>query len=295
MGAIILESTSTEAFSPEILVFLTRLSDHAAIAISNAQLYAAIQSANQAKSQFVSLASHELKNPLTSIKGYTDLLAASAVGPVTEAQARFLSTIRSNAERMSTLVSDLQDISRIEAGQLRLQPEKVSLAEVVDEVSHTLSKQIEEKGQTLEVALPGDLPAAWGDQTRLVQVLTNLISNAHKYTPDGGRILVWAERAENQWDQEGAAEVLHAVVEDTGIGISPEDQRKIFHQFFRSEDPRAREVTGTGLGLNIAKHLVELQGGQIWFESVWNQGTHIHFTIPVADGQSPSSPVSTAG
>jgi signal transduction histidine kinase len=287
IGVILLESASTEAFPEEVTAFLSRLSDHAAIAFSNAQLYAAVQAANLAKSQFVSSVAHELKNPLTSIKGYSDLLISGAVGPVSEGQGRFLATIRSNANRMSTLVSDLQDISRIEAGQLRLQFSAVSFVDIVNEVARTLRKQIEEKGQSLAILLPeGEpMPLVWGDNTRLVQILTNLLSNAHKYTPRGGRLVIQARVVDNQWDSDGAPQVVHVSVADNGIGISPEDQRKVFQQFFRSEDPKVREVTGTGLGLNITRRLVEMQGGAIWFESTPGKGTTFHFTIPVADSE----------
>lgn len=285
IGVILLESASPEAFPDEVTAFLSRLSDHAAIAFSNAQLYAAVQAANLAKSQFVSSAAHELKNPLTSIKGYSDLLISGAVGPVSDGQARFLATIRSNADRMSTLVSDLQDISRIEAGQLRLQFSAVSFVDVVNEVARTLRKEIEEKGQSLVILLPeGEpMPPVWGDNTRLVQVLTNLLSNAHKYTPRGGQLVIQARVVDNRWDPGGASQVVHVSVVDNGIGISLEDQKKVFQQFFRSEDPVVREVTGTGLGLNITRQLVEMQGGVIWFESTPGKGTTFHFTIPVAD------------
>ncbi len=151
LGVILVETASRGGLTSEIQAFLTRLSDQAAIAISNAQLYAGIQTVNIAKSQFVSSAAHELKNPLTSIKGYSDLLVGGAVGPVNEGQARFLGTIRSNAERMSTLVSDLQDISRIEAGQMRLQYSAVVVSEVIDEVVRSLRKQIDEKEQALHI------------------------------------------------------------------------------------------------------------------------------------------------
>jgi len=283
MGLLLLESAHPEPCSEETLDFLTRLSDHAAIAIANAQLYAAVQAANIAKSEFVSFVSHELKNPMTSIKGYTELLAAGAVGPVSEAQANFLSTIRSNVERMSTLVSDLADVSRIEAGRLRLEFKALSLSELLDEVARSTHRQIEDKSQQLELQIPKDLPSLWADRTRLVQILTNLVSNATKYTPQSGRICIGAAACQNEWDPNGARYVIHIWVQDTGIGISPEDQKKIFQKFFRSEDPKTREVPGTGLGLNITRSLVEMQGGRIWFESEFRQGTTFHFTLPVAE------------
>ena len=282
LGLILLESTTREPLKDDVLSFLTRLSDHAAIAISNAQLYAAVQTANLAKSEFVSFVSHELKNPMTSIKGYTELIAAKAVGPVNEVQASFLGTIRSNVERMSTLVSDLADVSRIEAGRLRLEFKVFAIHEAFEEVARSVRSQIEEKELAFTVNVPGDLKPVWADRTRIIQVITNLVSNAQKYTPRNGSIHLAAEQCPNQWDPAGAPEVIHVWVQDTGIGLTPEDQKKVFQKFFRSEDAKAREATGTGLGLNITKSLVEMQGGQIWFESAYRQGSTFHITIPVA-------------
>jgi signal transduction histidine kinase len=270
-----------EAIPDETLSFLTRLSDHAAVAITNATLYAEVQAANLAKSEFVSFVSHELKTPMTSIKGFTDLIAAGAVGPVNEAQANFLNTIRSNVDRMATLVSDLADVSRIEAGRLRLDFTAVPVAEIVNEVVRSVRGQIEAKKQNLALDLPNSLPSMWGDRTRLIQILTNLASNAYKYSPESGSIEICACLAQNQWDPEGAPDVIHLSVHDSGFGISEEDQKRIFQKFFRSEDQAIREAPGTGLGLNITKTLVEMQGGKIWFTSTLRQGTTFHFTVPV--------------
>ncbi|GAB4578714.1 MAG: hypothetical protein Fur0022_14500 [Anaerolineales bacterium] len=285
IGIILLESTLTENFDAETTAFLTRLSDHAAIAIANAQLFTAVEAANAAKSDFINFVSHELKTPMTSIQGYTDLLAKGAIGPVNEAQAGFLATIRANVRRMDRLVSDLADISRIEAGRLRLDFASVAFQDIVDEVVRSTRGQIDQKEQTLVVEVSDSLPPIWGDRTRVTQVLTNLVSNAHKYTPQQGQIVVRAEATPNQWDTnaEAAPKVLHVAVQDTGIGIKPEDQKQIFSKFFRSDDPKARESPGTGLGLNITKNLVELQGGKIWFESEFRKGTTFHFTIPIAE------------
>ena len=280
IGMLLLESVSD---SQQDVAFLNRLSDHAAIAISNAQLYEEVQQANDAKSEFVSFVAHELKNPMTSIKGYTELLAAGAVGEINEMQNNFLHTIRSNVERMSTLVSDLNDNSKIEAGRLRLDYKAVKLSEVVDEVTRSTTRQIEDKKQTIELQVPESLPPVWADQTRVSQVMTNLVSNSHKYTQEEGKIILGAEVSENQWDPDGAAQVVHIWVKDNGIGISAEDQQKIFSKFFRSDDQKAREAPGTGLGLNITKSLVEMQGGKIWFESEFRKGTTFHFTVPVAE------------
>jgi signal transduction histidine kinase len=283
IGLLFLESESAEQFTDEKVSFLSRLADHAAIAISNAQFYAEVQAANLSKSQFVSSAAHELKNPLTSIKGYSDLLMAGSVGPVSEGQTNFLETIQANVDRMATLVSDLQDISRIEAGQLRLEYGETRMDEVIHEVAQSFSSQIEEKGQTLRLDIQPDLSLVWGDRGRLVQILTNLVSNAHKYTFHGGEIQVKADQGHNLDEFDEILGGIHVCVRDTGIGISEEDQRQIFSQFFRSEDSEVRKESGTGLGLSITKNLVEMQGGQIWFESVAEEGTTFHFTIPIAE------------
>jgi signal transduction histidine kinase len=128
------------------------------------------------------------------------------------------------------------------------------------------------------------LPQIWADPIRLAQIIVNLVSNANKYTPESGIITIGAEKSSNQWDPGGAAMVVHIWVKDNGIGISLEDQKKIFQKFFRSEDSKARESPGTGLGLNITRSLIEMMGGRVWFESEFRQGTTFHFTVPVAEG-----------
>ena len=281
IGLLFLESTNDSQVDIE---FLTRLTDHAAIAISNAQLYGEVQRANLAKSDFVSFVAHELKNPMTSIKGYTELLAGGAVGQVNEMQNNFLNTIKSNVERMSTLVSDLNDNAKIEAGRLRFEYKATSAADLVDEVVRTMKRQIDDRKQTLDILIPENLPPMWSDRIRVGQVLTNLLSNAYKYTPESGTLQVGVEESENHWDADGAPRVIHLWVKDDGIGMTVEDQQKMFQKFFRSDDPKAREAPGTGLGLNITKSLVEMQGGRIWFESEYRKGTTFHFTVPVAEG-----------
>jgi signal transduction histidine kinase len=284
IGIMMLESKQKDAYPKETVAFLSRLSDHAAIAISNAQLYADLEAANLAKSDFVSLVSHELKTPMTSIRGYADLLAKGVVGPINEVQANFLNTIRSNVGRMSTLVSDLTDVSRIEAGRLRLEFNGVLLPGVLQDVIISQHAQIDEKKQTLLVNIPKDLPPVWGDQIRITQILTNLLNNANKYTLAGGNITISAELSARSGESKGLPEMVQVSVCDTGIGISPSDQHEIFQKFFRSGDQNVRESPGTGLGLNITRHLVEMQGGQIWFESESGKGTTFYFTIPVAAG-----------
>ena len=280
-GLLVLESVTKNHFSEANVDFLQRIMDHASIAITNAQLYSAVQRASVAKSEFVSFVSHELKNPMTSIKGYAELLAAGAVGQISEPQMNFLKTILTNVDRMATLVSDLADESRIEAGRLRLDFESQDPYSILDEVVRSEKRMIEEKKQNLLIQMPEDLPHVWADRTRLVQILSNLISNSRKYTQDGGQILVSAQIEADSKNKSG--QILHFWVKDNGYGIDEENQKKIFQKFYRVEDIRAREVSGTGLGLNITKSLVEAMGGDIWFESVMNQGSTFHFTMPVAE------------
>jgi signal transduction histidine kinase len=281
-GIIFLVSTKPSGFSTDNLDFLNRLSDHSAIAVSNAQLYARVRAANEAKSEFVSAAAHELKNPLTSIKGYSDLLVAGSVGPVSEKQAEFLSTIRANAERMRTLVSDLQDISRIEADQLLLQIEEQCLPDLIQEVVASIETQITVKHQQLLVVVPENPDLVRCDNTRTIQILTNLVSNANKYSPQGSKIEIRVDPMIVSEDSDVDQKMMKISVIDNGFGIGEDDQKLIFEQFFRSEDSHVRESTGTGLGLSITKKLVELQGGEIWFESELGKGTSFYFTLPTA-------------
>jgi len=275
IGVISLESRDTDVLDETDLAFVQRLADHISIAMTNARLYAGVKAANEAKSEFVSVVSHELKIPMTSIKGYTRLLQMGAAGDISEKQRSFLGIISRSVDRMHALVQDLLDISRIETGRIKLELRSVCLAAIVDEVVRLLRHEFETRQQILSLDAPPDLPPVRADRARLAQVLTNLLGNAYKYTPPGGSISLRAEV------QNGT--VLCSVA-DTGIGISPRDQGKLFEKFFRAEDEFVREVEGTGLGLSIAKSIVELQGGEIWVESELGKGTVFSFTVPVATG-----------
>jgi len=236
--------------------------------------------ANKSKTEFVSVVSHELKLPMTSIKGYSDLMLSGATGELNENQANFLTTIRNNVNRMATLVSDLADISRIESGNIRIEPRSVPVWDVADEVVNLTRTQIEQKKQKVILDMPAGLPKALCDRNRLSQILTNLISNANKYTPEGGVIQVEAMQANS---------MIQIKVQDNGLGMTPEDQEKLFSKFFRSADEKIREAPGTGLGLSITKNLIELQGGKIWFESEFRKGTTFYFTLPIAQNTAPLS------
>jgi len=273
-----LESPHSNAFAQQDLDFVTRLADHAAIAIENARLYEQAQAANRAKTEFMSVASHELKIPMTSIKGYAKLLTLGAGGDLTDQQTGFLNIISANVDRMDRLVADLLDVSRIEAGRLRLEMGQVDLHAVIDTVIQSVKAQIEAKQLALEIDVPTALPPVWGDQERVIQIFNNLVSNAYKYTPDGGEIHIMV----NGQTEIVSSGCLTVSIRDTGVGITPEDQQQLFTKFFRADDPRVRDVPGTGLGLSITKSLVEIHGGEIWFQSEPDRGTTFTFTLPVS-------------
>jgi len=280
VGLLCLRSNRELSSHPDSVQFAGRLANHAAVAIENARLYGQVREANQAKSEFISCVSHELRTPMTSIRGYAEMLEKGMVGPLSSQQTEFIRTIRRNAERMQVLVSDLQDVSRIETGQMRLEMGSVTVADALDSALQATQAQIQARSQHLTVDTPDDLPPVHADRARLAQILINLLSNAYKYTPKGGHIGV---RAQVQ------GEYVQCAVSDTGVGISPQDQKCLFTKFFRSEDPAVRETTGTGLGLCIVKSLVELQGGEIEVESELGKGTTVTFTVPVVTEGWPNS------
>lgn len=244
-----------------------------AILRNQERLQQELRKVQQERNHFVSVVTHELRLPLTAIKGYTDLLRQAAVGPVNEQQLSFLETIRNNADRMSALLSDLSDISHIETNRLRLEIEQVSIKDQLDIALRSLQPLLQNKGQKVEVSRMEQLPMVWADANRLTQVLTNLLRNASMYTPEGGRISIRAYPV-NQ--------TLRVDVTDTGIGISPEDQQKLFTPFFRSDDAFVREQHGWGLGLYLSARLIELMGGRIGVESALESGSTFWFTLPVS-------------
>jgi len=288
-GILILETNKEPRLNLVDLSFVQRLAEHASIALTNAQLYAELARANDSKSEFVSFVAHELKTPMTSIKGFTDLLLGNLTGPLNEKQQSFLGTIRSNIDRMNTLVSDLNDVTKLQTNNLHMEFSPIEFRNVVTETLRPLQRQIEDKQQRLLILMDDDLPPIQADQNRLIQVLTNLVSNAYKYTPREGDIRIMAEVTANRWEPKAKKtdQVLHISVQDSGIGMSEEDLIKLFTPYFRSENPLAREQPGTGLGLTITHGIIRRHNGQIWVESTIGQGTTFHFTVPLATETAP--------
>jgi len=228
------------------------------------------------KNEFISTVSHELRTPLTSIKGYADLLmsANQQVGELNNMQQRFVGVIQANANRLTELVNDILEISRIETGRVKLEFQRLNLTDLLQEIIVSFEGQLVQKEMRLELDLPDHLPPVWTDRARLIQILVNLIGNAWQYTPEKGTITVTAAVINQNFVQ--------IQVSDTGIGIPEEDIDHIFDRFFRSERHEVQLVDGTGLGLSITKSFVEMLGGQIEVHSTLNTGTTFSFTIPVA-------------
>lgn len=224
------------------------------------------------RNEFFSMVSHELRTPLTSIKGYVDLLQSGATGEVSPEQREFLDIIKTNTDRLVKLINDLLDLSRIDAGRLDLHLRAVDIGLLTRQVVNTLRPLLDNKQQHVTLDLSPNTPLVWADNDRVVQILTNLISNAHKYTPSGGTIAITIQPVNDH---------VRVDVQDNGIGISPEDQPHLFSRFFRAKNRVTQQSPGTGLGLAITRSLVEMQGGEIFVTSTPNQGSTFSFTLPI--------------
>jgi CheY-like chemotaxis protein/two-component sensor histidine kinase len=222
------------------------------------------------KSEFVSIVSHELRTPMTVIKGYVELLLTGTSTPA-ETQHDFLEIIRTNADRLGSMVNELLDVSRIEAGKVQMNFQPVAVRSAIHEVATMLQKSFEDQGIQLNLNIPDNLPDVPADPGRLAQILTNLLSNALKYTLEG-HVDVSAHVTDG---------FVQVDVRDSGIGMSEDDQAKLFTRFFRASTARTHEISGTGLGLSITRSLVEMHGGHIWVKSVVGQGSTFSFTMPV--------------
>ncbi|MEZ4591233.1 MAG: GAF domain-containing protein [Chloroflexota bacterium] len=283
IGVIAIESDVLDNYSEVDLETAVRITNHAAAAIANAILYEKVNEANQAKSEFVSMVSHELKTPMTSLRGYTDLLLSGMTGKLTDQQQNFLEIMAANIRRMSQQIQDLTDISRIETGQLHIELAPISFVNVVNETMQTVKGLCDEKEIRVHLELPDELPLILADKGRMVQVLTNLLSNACKYSPPNTDVSLNFMPRMMPHPESGAMQpMVWCRVQDHGYGISPQDLEKLFTKFFRSDDPNIRQAKGTGLGLSITKGIIELHGGEIWVESEVGKGTSFQFTIPQA-------------
>ncbi|MFN3430005.1 MAG: ATP-binding protein, partial [Candidatus Sericytochromatia bacterium] len=240
------------------------------------QELAALKQSDQLKDQFLSILSHELRTPINAIMGFGSILDDEVAGQLTEQQHRYVRKLLSGADVLLNLVDDLLDMSRIQAGKFSLSPQSVLLAPLIDEVTTTLAPLAAQRGQSVIHAVVPGLPSLLADRQRVVQVLTNLVGNAIKFTPRGGCVTVRA-----CLDGEAPA-ALRVEVADTGPGIRAADRHKLFRRFTQLDMSATRQAGGTGLGLSIAKALVEAHGGAIGVESEPGHGATFWFTLPLA-------------
>ncbi len=270
IAVIIMTATDETAFQADARALVSRMADRAAIAIENARLYDAVRAANNAKTEFVSLVAHELKVPMTSIQGYADLLAMA--GQVNERQTQFITTIKNAVNRMKVLVSDLSDISRIESGNLKVDINNVSAVDAIHATTEAVVAEIERRKHRLVLEVDPNLPPVQADKDRLAQVLLNLLSNAYKYTPDGGTIKLQARRL-------GGREVAISIT-DSGVGMTPEQLAKLGTKFWRADN--GLQQPGTGLGFAITRNLIELMHGRLDIQSEPGKGSVFTCTLPAA-------------
>lgn len=285
-------------FTAEDAKCFQTIAQQVSIPLRNATLYQEIIDTNKKlekleklKSEFISIVSHELRTPLTSIKNSLDILLTGKCGEVTEASEKFLTMAKRNVTRLSGIINDLLDISKIEAGKMDFHFKPIEVQSVIDYVKSALSGLAKEKSLELTVISKTDLPSVMADSQRLEQVLTNLVSNAIKFTPEGKKITIKSELknaceinynpcfAETMKNLKGNYVVVS--VEDEGIGIAENELLHAFDKFAQIENSLSRKVGGSGLGLPIAKQLMEAHKGAIWCDSVLNQGSNFRFAIPV--------------
>jgi signal transduction histidine kinase len=278
IGGLTVARKSPGEFPPETVDLLQTFATQSALAIQNARLFREIEdksrqleTASKHKSQFLANMSHELRTPLNAILGYTELIADKIYGEVPERMGEVLERVDKSGRHLLGLINDILDLSKIEAGQLTLALSDYSMADVVQSVAVSVEALAREKRLELAVTVDPDLPLGRGDQRRLTQVVLNLVGNALKFT-DAGRVALRASHADGAFLVE---------VADTGPGIAPEDQAKIFEEFQQAASATARAKGGTGLGLAIARRIVEMHGGRMWVESAPGQGSTFSFTVPV--------------
>ena len=242
---------------------------------SNKLLYEAneeLKKATQAKSEFLAHMSHELRTPLNVIIGFSELLLDEIPGKINAAQKQNLGDILNGGKNLLNLINEILDISKIEAGRMELTFRNLSLSNLIDSLGNEMMPILAPRGQTLEIGVEEGLPLVRADRAKIRQVLLNLLSNAMKFTPDGGKLKVEAVRNGSR---------VQVSVSDNGIGINKEDQEKVFEEFCQLESPLSEDKSGTGLGLTIARQIIDRHGGRIWVESEYGKGSCFNFTLPV--------------
>ena len=278
MGALTVFRREVGSFSSEVVHLLQTFAAQSALAIQNARLFREIEeksrqieAANRHKSEFLANMSHELRTPLNAIIGFSEVLGERMFGELNEKQAEYTDDILTSGRHLLSLINEILDLSKVEAGRMELELATFDLPLAIDNARTFVRERVTKHGINLDVTIDERLGDFVGDERKIKQVLLNLLSNAVKFTPEGGRIGINARQAD------GSVEIS---VSDTGIGIAPEDQAKVFEEFRQVGGEKAKKVEGTGLGLTLAKKFVELHGGRIWVESEVGKGSTFTFTLP---------------
>jgi signal transduction histidine kinase len=278
MGALTVYRRVTGNFSPEVVNLLQTFATQSALAIQNARLFREIEdksrqieAANRHKSEFLANMSHELRTPLNAIIGFSEVLGERMFGELNEKQAEYTDDILSSGRHLLSLINEILDLSKVEAGRMELELATFDLPLAIDNARTFVRERATKHGINLDVTVDERLGDFVGDERKIKQVLLNLLSNAVKFTPERGRIGINARQAD------GSVEIS---VSDTGIGIASEDQARIFEEFRQVGSDYAHKTEGTGLGLTLAKKFVELHGGRIWVTSEVGKGSTFSFTLP---------------
>ena len=299
IGVIELLNKTNGSFAQDDVERLRNVARPVAIALENARLYREAQKLHEAQSRFIATIAEELRSPLTAIKGYSDMVLATATDQSERLWVDSVGSIQRRTEHLITLMEDLLDIARLETGETKLDPTLMPIRDIVTQAVSSFEQKLKEKNLRLAIKVSSRLPAVLADQDRMNQILGSLLMNAYLYTLPKGRITISAEvqqtgRAQTPeasslldglFRRSGGPRWVAVSVEDTGIGILPEDRHRVFERFFRAEHPLVQFHSGRGLSLSIAKSLVELQGGHIWFESEAGQGSTFTFSVPAGNSE----------
>jgi len=230
-----------------------------------------LEEASRLKSKFLAYLSHELCTPLNIISGFSELMIDEVPGEINQEQKQCLNDIMSSSKHLLSLTNTLRDISKIEFGKMELQLRNIALPSVIESLRSEIMAITEPKKQSLEIEVEEGLPLVRADQTKIRQVFFNLLSNASRFTPGGGKLKIEVVKKNNWcWDS----------VIDNGIGIKKEDQERIFESFCQLDNPLTKKMDGIGLGLAIVRQIVEKHGGRIWVESEYGKGSRFTFTLP---------------
>jgi len=282
VGGLVVTRRSPGAFGAEVVEVLRTFATQSALAIQNARLFQELEvksrelaAASQHKSEFLANMSHELRTPLNAIIGFSEVLSERMFGDLNEKQEEYLKDIHASGTHLLSLINDILDLSKIEAGRMELELTDFHLPTALDSALTLVRERAGRRGIALHLSIDDRLGQIQADERKVRQVVLNLLSNAIKFTPEGGRIDVGAVPTDG---------FVAVSVSDTGVGIAPEDQEAVFEEF-RQVGTADKKVEGTGLGLALSRKFIELHGGKIWVKSQVGEGSTFTFTVPVRRGE----------